>query len=86
MTLKIEPNGRTGGRCATFKHNGKWYYADVCQPFDFMAVGRDTLECMIFEMRYGKLRKPVLTAYADTDVPMDKLLTESVEKFTQGAA
>lgn len=45
MELNIEYNPRNDGYCCVFSHDGKEYYADVCEINPLL--GPET-ECMIF--------------------------------------
>ena len=50
MELNIEYNPRNDGYCCFFEHNGKGYYADVCElKYDLMS------ECMIFAAQGQKV-------------------------------
>jgi len=57
MELNIEYNPKNDGYCCVFEHNGKQYYADVCDldRTILLACSGFGTECMIFAYADGQV-------------------------------
>lgn len=77
VKVKMEKNTKTGGVCATFNMNEKWYYADLSRTFDH---GN---ECMIFPCENEKGEGvDWLELYCQRGIPItSEALTACITQF-----
>lgn len=80
MELDIKRNPSNGGLCCTFQHNGREYWADLCDvPFSYL-VGYQN-ECMIFPSVNGKVSSWG-DLYCKRNIPLtEEALRECVKEF-----